>query len=159
MSILHDPGLPAEAPGLEKKGHTRSQDMASHEIPEDVQFAIPYAGITQIRFKGYLLSQYRRPLLFGSFLLRMPLEIKPDSVIPVTNTQSGLTAYNWLIRCFASEQVPFRVYCPKSDGESRDHILRHSMKPDPAAIPRRFELALTAQYVEQASFTGRIHGG
>jgi hypothetical protein len=32
-----------------------------------VLFAIPYAGITQIRFKGYLLSQKRRPLLFGSF--------------------------------------------------------------------------------------------
>ena len=41
-------------------------------FPEDVQFAIPYAGITQIRFKGYLLSQNRRPLLFDFFTPNAP---------------------------------------------------------------------------------------
>jgi len=31
--------------------------MAPDEINENLIFAIPYAGITQVRFKGYLLSQ------------------------------------------------------------------------------------------------------
>ncbi len=52
-------------------------------LPEAVRLAIPYAGITQIRFKGYLLSQNRRPLLYAHFVPRTPLEIKPDSVLPI----------------------------------------------------------------------------
>ncbi len=55
--------------------------MASDKIPGSYGFAIPYAGITQIRFKGYLLSQNRRPLLSLLFVPRTPLEIKSDSVI------------------------------------------------------------------------------
>ena len=58
-------------------------------LPEAVLFAIPYAGITQIRFKGYLLSQYRRPLLYALFVPRMSRKIKPDSAIPIAETVSG----------------------------------------------------------------------
>jgi hypothetical protein len=41
--------------------------------------AIPYAGITQVRFKGYLLSlENRHPLLFcGLSLLQTTSRIKP----------------------------------------------------------------------------------
>ncbi len=38
--------------------------------------AIPYAGITQVRFKGYFLSLNRHPLLLQAFLPQTPAEIK-----------------------------------------------------------------------------------
>ena len=48
--------------------------------------AIPYAGITQVRFKGYFLSLNRHPLLLQAPLLQTPAEIKGISA------QGG----NWL---------------------------------------------------------------
>ena len=38
--------------------------------------AIPYAGITQVRFKGYFLSLNRHPLFLQELLLQTPSEIK-----------------------------------------------------------------------------------
>jgi len=46
---------------------------------ENTVIAISYAGITQVRFKGYLLSPNRHPLF--RFLLLTPPEIKTESVI------------------------------------------------------------------------------
>ena len=42
--------------------------------------AIPYAGITQVRFKGYFLSLNRHPLLLQALLLQTPAEIKDISL-------------------------------------------------------------------------------
>ena len=36
--------------------------MASYSMHENTTTAIPYAGITQVRFKGYLLSLNSAPL-------------------------------------------------------------------------------------------------
>jgi hypothetical protein len=44
---------------------------------KNATIAIPYAGITQVRFKGYLLSLMSAPLALNGFhLLQIPLEIK-----------------------------------------------------------------------------------
>jgi hypothetical protein len=54
--------------------------MAPDEIDENSIFAIPYAGITQVRFRGYLLSLNSAPLaLNGFYLLQIPLKIKFNS--------------------------------------------------------------------------------
>ena len=83
MSILHGPDLPAGDTGASKKGPYPFDGIWPLMIfPEAMRFAIPYAGITQIRFKGYLLSQNRRPLLYVCLYPERPAKIKPDSAHP-----------------------------------------------------------------------------
>jgi hypothetical protein len=57
----------------EKKGHS----LAIQDVPYDVRIftTAPYAGITQVRFKGYDLSRSGTPRLF-SYIPFFPPMIK-----------------------------------------------------------------------------------
>jgi hypothetical protein len=59
--------LPPLPPALAAAGNTLKQKRATLVLKDmalakvDISNANPYAGITQVRFKGYLLSPYRHP--------------------------------------------------------------------------------------------------
>jgi hypothetical protein len=53
--------------------------MALDEFHGKTAIAIPYAGITQVRFKGYFLSPDRHPLLLRLISYRkLPFKSTPN---------------------------------------------------------------------------------
>jgi hypothetical protein len=78
MQVPCIPDLPKSGPNRQKKAIPFCRIWPLRRFAEDGIIAIPYAGITQIRFKGYLLSPNRHPLLFHFVLYsRRPAKSSP----------------------------------------------------------------------------------